>query len=303
MLLIAFLICSISSLFAIRIGSFNLHQYGKAKAGNVTTTNHIAKIINTLDLAIIQEISDVSLQAPFVLLEAINAIAAPKFYTMSLSERLGDSNTKEQYAYINRESTSGVQLVQAYVFNDPNDYYERPPYVATFKVKNRKQTNVDYFTIINMHLRPDEAYPEMINLRYVIDEFIKKNPQYFIGTNAVQQNVVSPTADNKPNLKTKHPILLVGDMNADCSYISAKKQKDLREIFFPDFTWLINNEVKTNTRQTCTYDRILVNGDNFISAVVPNTNSTLRFDHMLSMTLPQALSISDHFPVQFDINW
>jgi len=303
MLLIAFFICSISSLFAIRIGSFNLHQYGKAKAGNKTTTNYIASIINTFDLAIIQEISDVSLSAPFVLLDAINAIAAPKTYTMSLSERLGDSNTKEQYAFINRESTSGVQLVSAYVFHDTADYYERPPYVATYKVKSRKQSGVDYFTIINMHLRPDDAYLEMTHLRKVIDEFIKKNPQYFTGINAVQQNVVEPTATNKPHLKTKHPIILVGDMNADCTYISAKKQQDLRNIHFADFTWMINNEVKTNTRQSCTYDRILINGDNFVKAIVPKSNSTMRYDQIFNMSLTQALAISDHFPVQFDINW
>jgi len=303
MLLILLLICSISSLFAVRIGSFNLHQFGKAKAANATTTKMIAEIINQFDIAIIQEISDVSLQAPYILLDTLNSITAPKFYEMSLSERLGDSNTKEQYAFINRESTSGVKLVNAYVFHDPLDYYERPPYVATYKVKAPKKSNVQFFTIMNMHLRPTEALPEMIKLRYVIDEFIRKHPQYFSGTDALAQNVIDGTATNKPHLKTNHPIILVGDMNADCSYISAKRQLELRNIHFADFTWMINNEVLTNTRQSCTYDRILINGDNFINAIVPQSNTTVRFDKMFDMTLPQALAISDHFPVKFDINW
>jgi len=297
------LICSISSLFAITIGSFNLHQYGKSKSSNGTVTRRIAEIINMFDLAIIQEISDVDLQAPYILMDTLNSMAAPKFYEMTLSERLGDSNTKEQYAIINRESTSGVKVVSAYIFNDPNDYYERPPHVVTFKVKNPKKSKIDYFTIMNMHLRPDEAYPEMIKLRYVIDEFITKNPQYFIGTDAKNQNVLEATATNKPHLKTNHPIILVGDMNADCSYISLKKQQELRNIQFADFTWIINNEVKTNTRQSCTYDRILINGDNFVNAVVPGSNTTVRFDLIFGMNQAAALKISDHFPIKFDINW
>jgi len=49
---------------AVRIGSFNLHQYGSKKAANATLTNTVAQIISDFDLAIIQEISDVSLKAP-----------------------------------------------------------------------------------------------------------------------------------------------------------------------------------------------------------------------------------------------
>ena len=66
---------------------------------------------------------------------------------------------------------------------------------------------------------------------------------------------------------------------------------------------MINNEVKTNTRQTCTYDRILINGDLFVSAIVPNSNTTVNYQEQLGMTLDQALDISDHMPVKFDVEW
>ncbi|CAF5198876.1 unnamed protein product, partial [Rotaria sp. Silwood1] len=34
---------------------------------------------------------------------------------------------KEQYAFFNREATSGVQVVKAYLYEDVDDLFERPP--------------------------------------------------------------------------------------------------------------------------------------------------------------------------------
>lgn len=112
---------------AVRIGSFNLHQYGSKKSANATLTKVVAGIISDFDLAIIQEISDVTLQAPYVLHDALNEISSENTYTMTLSERVGRSNTKEQFIFFNREETSGVEVVDSYVYEDPQDLFERPP--------------------------------------------------------------------------------------------------------------------------------------------------------------------------------
>ncbi len=82
-----------------------------------------------------------------------------------------------------------------------------------------------------------------------------------------------------------------------------KETSRFSSINYADFTWMINNQVKTNTRQTCTYDRILINGDKFIKAIVRNSNTTVNFQQRFDMTLDEALDISDHFPIKFDINW
>ena len=86
---------------------------------------------------------------------------------------------------------------------------------------------------MDVHLRPGAAYQESLSLRYVIQDFIITNSQYFADTStslaqALAQNVVDATAKNKPSLKTNHPILIIGDMNADCAYISLKRQETLR---------------------------------------------------------------------------
>jgi len=293
---------------AVRIGSFNLHQYGGKKAGNATSTKIVAEIISDFDLAIIQEISDVSLNAPYVLFDALNKVSAAP-YTMALSPRVGRSTTKEQFIIFNRESTSGVTLVSASIYDDSkHDYFERPPYIVTYKVKKPGKSGVKLFTIMDVHLRPDKAYQELLSMRHVIEDFIAENPMYFSQTStshaeALAQNVVNATINNKPSLKTNHPIMIAGDFNADCNYISLTRQKLLRTINFVDFTWVINNEVKTNTRQTCTYDRIFINGQNFVDAIVPNSNTTVDFEKIYGMTREEALGVSDHIPIKFDINW
>jgi len=293
---------------AVRIGSFNLHQYGGKKSSNATLTKVVAEIISDFDLAIIQEISDVSLKAPYILHEALNKISSAP-YTMTLSDRVGRSTTKEQYIFFNRASTSGLELVSAAIYDDTeHDYFERPPFIGTFKVKKPGKSGVKLFTIMDVHLRPDKAYIELLHMRPVIEDFIHKNPQFFSQTsqshaNALAQNVVNGTIDNKPSLKTEHPIIIAGDFNADCSYISNTRQKLLQTIFFADFHWVITNEHKTNTRQTCTYDRIIINGQNFIDAIVPNSNTTVHIGNIYGMTMEEALGVSDHLPIRFDIDW
>jgi len=280
----------------------------RKKAANATLTSVTAKIISDFDLAIIQEISDVSLTAPYVLHAALNEISGDNLYEMSLSGRVGRSATKEQFIFFNREATSGLQLVNAELYEDLQDFFERPPFIGTFKVKKPGKSGVKLFTIMDVHLKPTAAYQELLDMRHVIKDFITKNPQYFDQTStsleeALEQNVVGATETNKPSLKTNHPILIIGDFNADCSYISPSRQESLRTIDYADFTWIINNEIKTNTRQTCTYDRILINGENFVNAIVPGSNTTVNYQEELDLTLAQALGISDHFAVKFDINW
>lgn len=106
-------------------------------------------------------------------------------------------------------------------------------FIGTFKVKAPGASGVKLFSVIDVHLRPDAAYKELLDTRSVIEDFIERHPQYFDQTatsfqQALEQNVENATADNKPSLKTNHPILIVGDFNADCSYISLRRQQLLR---------------------------------------------------------------------------
>ncbi len=104
-------------------------------------------------------------------------------------------------------------------------------------MKKPGKSGVKLFTIMDVHLRPDDAYTELLAMRQVIKDFIIKHPQYFDQTSkslneALAQNVIDATPTNKPSLKTSHPILIVGDYNADCTYISPTRQELLRLVKF-----------------------------------------------------------------------
>ncbi len=104
-------------------------------------------------------------------------------------------------------------------------------------MKKPGKSGIKLFTIMDVHLRPDDAFQELIYMRRVIADFITKHPQYFDQSStslkdALEQNVIDATATNKPSLKSEHPILIVGDFNADCSYISPARQELLRYVNF-----------------------------------------------------------------------
>ncbi|CAM4854235.1 unnamed protein product [Rotaria socialis] len=217
------------------------------------------------------------MKATYILRDSLNKRSLSRPYSMVLSGRVERSTSKEQFIFFNRESTSGVKLIDNYLYDDKSNYFERPPQTSTSLAQ------------------------------------------------ALSENVVDAAASHKPSLKTNHPILIVGDCNADCSYISLTRQQSLHNglfilkeklshvihvkifhfssINYADFVWMINNQVKTNKRQTCTYDRILINDDKFVGAIVPGSNITVNFQQDFDLRLNEALDVSDRFPVKFDIRW
>ncbi|CAF3707409.1 unnamed protein product [Rotaria socialis] len=217
------------------------------------------------------------MKATYILRDSLNKRSLSRPYSMVLSGRVERSTSKEQFIFFNRESTSGVKLIDNYLYDDKSNYFERPPQTSTSLAQ------------------------------------------------ALSENVVDAAASHKPRLKTNHPILIVGDCNADCSYISLTRQQSLHNglfilkeklshvihvkifhfssINYADFVWMINNQVKTNKRQTCTYDRILINDDKFVGAIVPGSNITVNFQQDFDLRLNEALDVSDRFPVKFDIRW
>ena len=57
----------------------------------------------------------------------------PPTYNLTISERLGRTNSKEQYAFLYRMST--VEILSTYQFEDPMDVFEREPYTVHFRSK------------------------------------------------------------------------------------------------------------------------------------------------------------------------
>ena len=94
-------------------------------------------------------------------------------------------------------------------------------------------SGITHFTIMDVHLKPKAAHKELLMMRLVVQDFISKNPQYYNQSSkslaeALAANVIGATETQVPSLKSDHPILIVGDFNADCRYISATRLRLIR---------------------------------------------------------------------------
>ena len=262
----------------ISIASFNIQVFGKSKSNNTKVMQILSNLIRLFDIVAIQEIRDKSGSAIIKLQNAVN-LGGSK-YSLLVSERLGRTSSKEQYAFL-YDSNKIELLPNSYIYDDDDDdkdgindiddsenddQFEREPFIAHFKVKN----GVLDFVLINNHIKPDDAEIEIALLPHVV-----ANVSKYI---------------DEPD------ILIVGDLNADGSYFDEENYLSI----FPDDTyiWMIPNSVDTTVAKSDnTYDRII--GTLSISEDYTKKYGVYRFEDYYDFTKIEIESkkISDHYPV------
>lgn len=218
----------------IKIASFNLQIFGEKKVSNTDVMGMILRIIKKYDITAVQEIRSKTDTAINGLMKMLG-----KDYEYVISDRLGRTNSKEQYAYIyNKKTITVTNRDLAYTYDDKKDIFQRAPFVAQFKTKNG---NFD-FVLINIHTEPDNTPEEIKHLSDVI-------------------------ADAKKHYTKDDDFIVLGDMNADC-----------------------------------TYDRII--GTKEIMLLYNNKSGVFNFAKEYKLSPAFVKRISDHYPVfaEFKIN-
>lgn len=246
----------------IKVGAFNLQIFGTTKASKSEVMSVLSKIIRNYDVIAVQEIRDSSQTALPMLRDAVNSIGDPQ-YDYIVSERLGRTSSKEQYAYLFNTKTMQV-MGSPYVYPDSNDIFQREPYLSEFKTKNGSFD----FVLITIHTDPDTATQEINDLPKVVE-------------------------DAKSRYQGEGDFIVMGDLNADCSYFNENGQSALRS---SDYCWVINNSVDTTTKSTdCTYDRIIIT--NPAKTDFTGDAGVLRFDVEYNLNYNNTITVSDHYPV------
>jgi endonuclease/exonuclease/phosphatase family metal-dependent hydrolase len=222
----------------------------------------VAAIIRRYDLVAVQEIRDVSGQAPIALLEVINESDGPHF-DLALSPRTGrepdDRHSQEQYAYFYR--TERIEVVgDSTLFDDSaHDYFQREPYLSRFSFVGTDST----FVLINVHTRPRAAVSEIAAMEHVF-------------------------AWAKEHFEGEEVFIALGDFNAGCGYAS-EDDLDALPIHGEAYDWVVPHSADTNVAEgTCPYDRIVVSA--------PQGNLVVDdwgVDHAFAEDEP----LSDHYPV------
>lgn len=264
---------------SLKICAFNIQSFGEAKANNKKVMEILIKILARCDLCLIQEVRDSKGKAVPTLIRELNKFDKSS-YSYVESQRLGKKTYKEQYVYIYRTDVLQVreryqypELVEGKGTND-TDVFSREPFIVRFYSPT---TLVKDFVLVGQHTCPKTAMKEIDELYTVFKGIYQK-------------------------WKTENVVIL-GDLNAGCNYVTIKGWKAVRLRNDPRFRWLIGDEQDTTVREKthCAYDRIVVHGRELLSGIVPDSAQPFNFKEKLYLTEEEALEVSDHFPVEVDL--
>lgn len=245
---------------SIRIASFNIQVFGESKVQSAPVMDVLARVARNFDVIAIQEIRARSQDIIPFYVEKINATG--RKYDYVIGERLGRTDSKEQYAYIFDTQSLEVDRQQLYTVADPDDLLHREPFVALFRVRGPAPENAFTFTLVNVHTDPDEVEQEM---------------------NVLDDVYMAVRNDGR----NEDDIIILGDFNADDRHLG-----DLGRL--SGLTWVIAG-MPTNTKGTAQYDNIIFTEQ----ATREFTGRGGVFDFMreYNLTMEQAEKVSDHLPV------
>ncbi len=257
----------------LKVAAFNLKSFGVTKASRPEVMERIVQVIERYDVILLQEIRNKNLEAVVKLYNQLKE-TSPNF-RYKISDPIGRSSYKEQYAYFYRKDRfEDLSPTSSTIYPDPQDIFEREPYLIHLKVKD---DNLD-FVLIGAHIKPDDAVFEIEELKNVYEY-----AQGFFGDGDA---------------------FLLGDLNADCSYMN---RSELDQAFFNNderFKSFIDRNVDTTTKNStdCAYDRII--GTTELSLKIEaGSAKTFNFTKEWNLSEEEALGVSDHFPVEFTLNY
>lgn len=252
------------------IGSFNIQTLTRKKFNKPHIMDVIERIILRYDLMLIMEIHTEEDSYILRLLRDINRFLPPEeSYNVTLSER--QDSTKEHYALFYRKNKLKVITTESY--DDPAIFY-RKPLVVTLEALTLR--DMKKFGVIAQHVRPSQAVEEISGLAEVYD--------YVKNTYEIED------------------VLLMGDFNADCSYV---KENDWDKIDLwnrLEFTWAITNKMDTTTNyRSCTLDRFVYAGEKMNDGVILSTAGVFDFQEAFGLSISETRNVSDHWPIELKI--
>uniref|UniRef100_A0A8C2XFU1 Deoxyribonuclease n=1 Tax=Cyclopterus lumpus TaxID=8103 RepID=A0A8C2XFU1_CYCLU len=257
-------LCVLNAASSLKICAFNVQSFGESKANNKKVMGILLKVLYCTS---------------FVNLKDLVKFDKSNSYSYVESERLGRKTYKEQYVYIYRNNVLTIKEHYQYPKLEGEgtkevNAFSREPFVVRF---HSPTTLVKDFVLIGQHTCPRNAMKEINELYTVFKGIYKKWKN-----------------DN---------VMILGDLNAGCSYVTIKGWGAVRLRSDPKFRWLIGDEQDTTVREKthCAYDRIIVHGREIISSIVPGSAQPFNFKNYFHLTEEEALQVSDHFPVEVDL--
>jgi len=259
---------AVSLPYVLRLSAFNIKTFGRSKMSDPFVAGIIRDIVLRYDLILIQEIRDISGEA----LQELHDMVGRSTFGLTVSARLGRTSYKEEYAYFYRYER--LTLLDTHQYADSQDVFEREPYCARFEPVGGAGWQ---FSVIGLHAKPSDAVAEIDALLDVYDDVRR----------------VWPSAED---------VIIMGDLNAACSYASEKDLLPL-PIYNEDlFYWPLGFDADTTTSSTvCAYDRFIVAGPNVRTAFIPGSEDIYQYELTHGLSYEQMMDVSDHYPIEIEI--
>lgn len=292
----------VSCASSILVASWNVQNYGTSKAAKTSVMDLLSKVIMRYDVFFMQEVSTVgggagscganSIVEICMLLNRLNSDdrAGAGTYAQVTSPTSGD----EKYSVFYRQAS--ITIGETGLASTPAEgTYSRPPMYARVKT-----SSVDFY-VLSIHTAPGSATQEIQDLPYAANARYTTDPD----------------------------VMIVGDFNSDGTYFTEATgwaTFDARFVPATPYTRAIADTIDTTIAQgnTYTYDRIVLSpslaAKMQASSAVPHyfdglgTGATCTsgdytqlMNAIISAGLATtcngaALEVSDHYPVQVQIN-
>jgi len=246
----------------IKVATFNIQVFGQSKRSKPEVMEVLVDVAREFDVMLVQEIRDSSGETAPAYLELINGVEGAS-YAYIESERLGRTTSKESYAYYWNTETVEYLEDTAYIYNDPGDVFEREPYVASFS-----SGGFD-FTLVGIHVKPDDAENEIGNLTVVVASVLASDPG-------------------------EGDVIVMGDFNADGGYFDEDGPSPL---IGEGYLWIVENSYDTMTKTDWTYDRIVLLDGTYGGEYVMDSCEVFYFDAVYGIGQELTEDVSDHYPV------
>ncbi|KAI3378761.1 hypothetical protein SNEBB_010398 [Seison nebaliae] len=269
----------------LKIGSFNIQNFGQTKYRRTHVVQRILKIMERYDILIVLEFVG-PIAVPYAVLDDLNRHVQDlnTSYAMLISRALGRSRQTERVGLFYRKKFN-VKVLGVDYYPNLNDTYERPPYMVKLGLSN--SNTIQNMTLVGLHLKPRDADIEALALANV--------HQYLTTESKLRE---SP---NQP-----HNIAYMGDWNAGCSrYIKYTKWKNIKVAHYNNMKMvhLIPDDKDTTVfASKCAHDRIGLVGEDFFESVLHHQAYVYNFTKELNLSFKDAKNISDHLPVEFTLS-
>ncbi|MCA9122307.1 MAG: endonuclease/exonuclease/phosphatase family protein [Planctomycetales bacterium] len=244
----------------IKIATFNIQVFGQSKLSKPKVMAILARLVREFDVIAVQEIRSQDQDVMPRFIEIINA--AGRSYDFVIGPRIGDTSSKEQYAYIFDRQTIEVDRTFLYTVNDPDNLLHREPLVGWFRARGPSVDEAFTFTLVNVHTDPDIVATEM----------------------SVMDDVYRVVRDDG---RDEDDVIILGDFNADSEHLGELGQ-------ISGITWAISG-LPTNVRRTEQYDNIIFHRDATKEFV--GRSGVVDFMRDYNLSTEEALEVSDHLPV------